>query len=219
MHTPMDVRRARKISFPRDRRSKWITGLVLAGTLAASGAANAAGDVVISQLYGGGGNSGATFTNDFIELHNNTSAAVTLDGWSVQYSSATGTGNFQATPLTGTLQPGGYYLVQESKGMGGSQALPTPDASGGLALSATAGKVILTKSPTALACNGGSNPCSAAQQALIVDLVGFGGADFSETAPTPALTNTSAALRAGGGCTDKDNNSADFTVGAPNPHN
>ncbi len=27
-------------------------------------------DVVISQVYGGGGNSGATYKNDFIELFN-----------------------------------------------------------------------------------------------------------------------------------------------------
>ena len=27
-------------------------------------------DIVISQVYGGGGNSGATLTNDFIELFN-----------------------------------------------------------------------------------------------------------------------------------------------------
>jgi len=219
MHIGMAACLAREISFPGGAKSRWITKLVLAGTLAASGAANAAGDVVISQVYGGGGNSGAPFTNDFIELHNNTSTPVALDGWSVQYASATGTGNFQATPLSGTIGPGGYYLVQESKGAGGAQALPPPDASANIAIAATSGKVILARSSTALACNGGSAPCSPAQLALIIDLVGFGGADFFEAAATPALTNTTAAIRAGGGCTDTDNNGADFTVDAPNPRN
>ena len=76
-------------------------------------------DVVISQVYGGGGNSGATYKNDFIELFNKGSVPVSLSGWSVQYSSATGT-TWQVTPLTGTLQPGQYYLVQEAIGAGGT---------------------------------------------------------------------------------------------------
>ena len=42
--------------------------------------------VVISQVYGGGGNAGATFKNDFIELFNPTGGTVDLTGWSVQYS-------------------------------------------------------------------------------------------------------------------------------------
>ncbi len=44
--------------------------------------------VVISQVYGGGGNSGATFKNDFIELFNRGSAPVDVAGWSVQYASS-----------------------------------------------------------------------------------------------------------------------------------
>ena len=48
--------------------------------------------VVISQVYGGGGNAGASFTHDFIELFNRGTTPVVLDGMSVQYASATGTG-------------------------------------------------------------------------------------------------------------------------------
>src|SRR6476661_2917198 len=71
-----------------------------------------AATVVISQVYGGGGNAGATYRNDFIELYNATTSPVSLNGWSVQYASATGT-SWQVTPLTNvTLQPGQYYLVQ-----------------------------------------------------------------------------------------------------------
>src|SRR6266850_126259 len=47
--------------------------------------------IVISQVYGGGGNSGAVFKNDFIEIFNRGSAAVDITGWSVQQASATGT--------------------------------------------------------------------------------------------------------------------------------
>ncbi len=177
--------------------------------------------VVISQVYGGGGNSGATYKNDFIELLNTGTEPVSLNGWSVQYASATGTGLFgSATPLSGTLQPGAYYLVQEAAGSGGTVSLPTPDATGSVSMSGTAGKVVLVQTTAGLGCNGGSTPCTAEQLALIVDLVGYGGANFYEgTGPTPVLTNATAALRKGAGCEDTNDNAADFETGSPAPRN
>ncbi len=179
-------------------------------------------NIVISQVYGGGGNSNAPFTNDFIELFNRGTVPVSVTGWSVQYTSATGTGNFSAntTNLSGSIEPGKYYLVQEGGGTVGSP-LPIADATGTINMSSTAGKVVLVNSTTGLACNGGSTACSAAQSALIVDLVGFGTANFFEgTAAAPAPSNTTADLRAGGGCTDTDQNSTDFAnPSAPNPRN
>ena len=84
--------------------------------LSLSGTAVAATEtsVVISQVYGGGGNSGATYKNDFIELFNQTASPVSVAGWSVQYASSTGT-SWQVTTLpTLTLQPGQYLLLQEA---------------------------------------------------------------------------------------------------------
>ncbi len=124
---------------------------VAALALTASPALAASPDIVISQVYGGGGNSGATFTNDFIELYNRGSAPVDLAGWSVQYASAAGT-SWQVTALSGTLAAGAHYLVQEGAGAGGTTALPTPDASGSIALSAASGKVALSTAATALSC-------------------------------------------------------------------
>src|SRR5437588_6675285 len=95
---------------------------------AREGAAVSTG-VVISQVYGGGGNSGATLKNDFIELFNRGATAVNVTGWSVQYAPATGTTTWSTTNLVGvTIQPGQYYLVQEAAGTGGTTNLPTPDA-------------------------------------------------------------------------------------------
>src|SRR5512142_2920061 len=68
-------------------------------------------DLVISQAYGGGGNNGATYKNDFIEIFNRGAAPVDLSTYSVQYASTTGS-SWQVTKLTGTIQPGQYYLVQ-----------------------------------------------------------------------------------------------------------
>ncbi|HSF80329.1 MAG TPA: ExeM/NucH family extracellular endonuclease [Anaerolineales bacterium] len=184
-------------------------------------------DIVISQVYGGGGNSGATYTHDFIELFNRGTSPVSLAGWSVQYASATGTGNFgansgQLTELPGiSLAPGQYLLIQEAPGSGGTTPLPTPDVedTSPIAMGATGGKVALVMSATGLGCNGGSTPCSAAQLALIKDLVGYDGANFFEGSPAPTLSNTTAALRLSNGCTESDNNALDFAAGAPNPRN
>src|SRR6188508_1818530 len=193
----------------------------LVGALGASRPLAVSPNVVVSQVYGGGGNSGATYTHDFVELFNLGSTSTDLTGWSVQYASATGTGNFAATALPAvTLAPGQHLLVQEAQGTGGTTPLPTPDAAGTIAMSATGGKVIVASTATALACNGGSTPCSAAQLAQIVDLVGYGTANFFEgTAAAPAPSNTTAVLRAAQGCTDTDDNAANFSTGTPTPRN
>jgi DNA/RNA endonuclease G (NUC1) len=166
--------------------------------------------IVISQIYGGGGNSGATFTNDFIELFNPGSQAVSVAGWSVQYASSVGT-TWQVTNLAGSIPAGGYYLVQESQGAGGTTPLPTPNASGTIAMAAGAGKVSLVASTTALT---GACPTG------FVDQVSFGTAasdcGFKTTA---TLTNTTAALRGDQGCAFTGDLSVDFTTGAPNPRN
>jgi predicted extracellular nuclease len=185
-------------------------------------------NIVISQVYGGGGNSGATYTHDFIELFNLGATPVSLNGWSVQYTSATGTGNFgansgQLTELPDiSLAPGQYLLIQEGQGSGGTTPLPAPDVidSSPIAMSATGGKVALVNSTTPLGCNGGSSPCSPAALATIVDLVGYGSANFFEgSGATPAPSNTTAVLRGGNGCIDTDQNATDFSVAAPLPRN
>jgi predicted extracellular nuclease len=175
------------------------------------GAGAVPGPLAISQVYGGGGNVGATLTNDFIELFNRGTTSMSLVGWSVQYAAATGS-SWQVTPLSGTLAPGQYYLVQEAQGAGGTTPLPTPDATGAIAMSATAGKVALVSSTTALT---GTCPSG------VVDLVGYGATAncFEGAGPAPGLSNTTAALRAGGGCTDTDGNSSDYAAEAPTPRN
>lgn len=124
------------------RRLRLIVAAAVLVALAGAGNALGAGGVVISQVYGGGGNSGATLKHDFVELYNRTAAPVDVTGWSVQYASSTGT-TWQRTSLTGTIAPGGHYLIQQAQGAGGTAALPTPDATGTIAMSATAGKVVL----------------------------------------------------------------------------
>ncbi|HEX2191115.1 MAG TPA: lamin tail domain-containing protein [Longimicrobiaceae bacterium] len=165
--------------------------------------------VVISQIYGGGGNSGATLTNDFIELFNPGTEPVSLAGWSVQYASAAGS-TWQVTSLSGTIQPGGYYLVQESAGTGGTVSLPTPDATGTITMSASSGKVALSATATAL-----SGTCPAG----VIDQVNFGSSTNCGAGTTATLNNTTAALRNANGCSYTGSLAADFSTGAPSPRN
>jgi uncharacterized repeat protein (TIGR01451 family) len=167
--------------------------------------------IVISQIYGGGGNSGSTLRNDFVELFNRGNTPVTISGWSLQYASALGS-SWDRTLLSGVIQPGQYYLVQEAQGNGGTAALPASDASGGINLSAIEGKVALVANTSNLT---DSNPSGS----QVVDLVGYGSANGSQGSSAAALSNTTAAVRQSAGCTDTRNNLSDFRSGSPNPHN
>ena len=174
--------------------------------------------VVISQVYGGGGNASATFTNDFIEIFNRGTVAQDLTGWSVQYASATSaTPTWAKTDLTGiVLQPGQYYLVQEAAGATPSVALPTADVTGVLTMGAAAGKVVLANSTTLVTT---ANPTDA----QIVDIVAYGTTPttgFEGTGPTgTALTSATSAQRASAGCIDTNNNATDFIAALPVPRN
>ena len=171
-------------------------------TAVASASGSGAGSIVVAQLYAAGGNSGASYTNDYVELFNRGSSAVSITGWTLQYASATGT-VWASTALSGSVPAGGHYLVQLASSGANGSALPTADATGTSNLAMSGGKVQIV--------NAGSS---------VEDLVGWGSATLYEgTAAAPALTATTALMRAGSSCTDADDNSSDFTTGAPNPLN
>lgn len=143
----------------------------------------------------------------------------------MQYASATGTGSFganagQLVALPAIeLAPGQYFLLQLAGGSNG-EPLPTPDATGTINMAGASGKVALVDGTDGLGCNGGSTPCSDAQLARILDLVGYGSANFFEgTAAAPTLSNTTAGFRRADGCVDTNDNAADFVTGAPTPRN
>jgi hypothetical protein len=171
--------------------------------------------LVISQIYGAGGNSGAALRNDYIEIFNPTSAPVSLSGLSVQYASAAGTSWSNTTALPAkTLQPGQYFLVSEFSGGANGSALPVADATGTINMSGTAGKVALVNGTAAL-------PAAASPTSTnVIDWVAFGsGATPAEGgAPTATLSPTTAAFRTDA-CVDTNKNSADFTVMAVAPRN
>lgn len=177
--------------------------------------AEVADHVVISESYGGGGNSGAVYKNDFIELYNPTSSKVDISGWEVFYTSTTGTFStksdlYYKVPNDTKIEAGGYFLIQAAAGAGGTLDLPTPDAECNIAMGASGFKVKLE--------NAGS----------IVDFVGAGKANDSEgSLPAPAPSNSTSVQRKDNngkslGVTngwDTDNNGNDFYTGAPTPRN
>ncbi|MGW1616973.1 lamin tail domain-containing protein [Streptomyces sp. NPDC002285] len=167
-------------------------------------------DLVISEVYGGGGNSGALYKADFIDLYNRGNGYISLDGYSVQYAPA-GSSTWQTTALSGHIAPGGHYLVKEAIGTVGSD-LGVPDASGSINLNATAGKVAVVENSTALTCATG---CATA--AGVLDFVGYGTTASSfEGSPAPAPSNTTSINRNNSG-TDTENNASDFALAAPTP--
>ena len=173
--------------------------------------------VVISQIYTAGGNSGAVYNADYVELFNISATAQSLNGFALQYASAAGTtGSVIALPAGITLQPGQRYLIQGTAGTNGTALPSTADVTlSGLAMGAAAGKIYLTNNQTALA-----NVCT---DPSIVDFVGYGTTascfEGSKYAPVPSTTLADVRTVP---CTDTNDNSADFTavsVSTANPRN
>jgi hypothetical protein len=131
----------------------------------------------------------------------------------LQYSTANGT-SWQVLNLPNVvIAPGKYFLVQLAQGAGGTTNLPAPDATGTIDVDASAGKVVLVSSTTPL--SGSGCPFGLG----VVDFVGYGTADCANGTAATTLSATTAALRAGNGCTNTNSNSADFFTNAPLPRN
>jgi hypothetical protein len=206
---------------------------VFAAAVAACGlvASSANAQVVISQLYTGGGSgvAGTTYLRDYVELFNNSNTAVSLATYSVQYASATGVVSSQLA-LTGSLAAKSFYLIEVGQaGTVGGTSPVTPNQSSGtgvLSLSNTGGKVILANTTTNATFTTGSQTYGAggSLSANVVDFVGYGtGNAFEGTGTAPAPSNTTTSIirnSTGSGSTltflDTNNNSVDFTIGAPN---
>jgi LPXTG-motif cell wall-anchored protein len=174
--------------------------------------AEKANNVVISEVYGGGGNGGAKYKNDFIELYNPTDTDINIDGWKIEYASKTGSfvGTTNVTILAGVIKGNGYYLIQEAKGSNGTDELPNPDVTDGkIAMSGTDCKVRLIDNSS-----------------QVIDLVGIGTANESEGNSTAkGMSNTQSIQRkdnngSSDGETngwDTNNNENDFYAKEPTP--
>lgn len=113
--------------------------------------------IIISEIYGGGGSSSLALSNDYIILKNIGSETVSLQGATIQYAAENGNfTKYHALPDI-TLNPGQNYLIQEAVNVVGKTALPAPDfianetvdfdgeqnAPGGMDLSNVSGRIAL----------------------------------------------------------------------------
>ncbi len=171
--------------------------------------------IVISQFYTAGGETGATYRNDFVELFNRGDTTIDLAGWSLQFTDATGTVWQRLNLPSFSLVPGQHYLVQLGSGGGVGTLLPTPDVATGISMSSAGGKLALLSSADPLV----AGPCPVSSSAI--DFIGYGASAtcFEGLGPAPVPSAGTADRRSGDGCADTDNNAGDFTLGLPNPRN
>ena len=192
------------------------------GPVVQSAAPQVAGSssLVISQVYGNGGTPGATFNANYVELFNRSSSFVDLNHWSIRLASDTGSFNVGISFVSSNsipISPGQYVLIQMgSAGPNGSPVpadFPIPFSS--ITIAST-GKIVLI-APNS---NVSAAPCPLPNSG-IADFIGFGSAAncFEGSGPVPAVSNTLAAIRNSEGCIDTDNNSGDFSLATPTPHN
>jgi hypothetical protein len=220
----MIIRSGRSADFPSLCRNFALLAalLMLAGPGCSAVRAQSTGgtNIVISQVYTRGGEVGAIYQNDFIELYNRGNTAVDIYGWtlSVQAFDGTSTSNIQirfSTPRP-PIPVGGHFLLQFPGNGTNGQPL-SPDISvDSVSLGATGGEIMLLgkdQTPPS-GCPAAPDPTGA-----VIDYVGYGSATCAEGTATLAPSATTALLRKGGGCTDTDNNANDFVIGPPNPRN
>lgn len=177
--------------------------------------------IVINEVYGGGGGASATYINDFVELINLGTSTATLSNATLQYASATGTFNNYAVLPSITLAPGQKYLIEMVPNSANSSgaALPTADFQmvnnigfsngttyqGGFNMAAGSGKVALAN---------GAVQVVAATDSHVIDFVGYGTSanKFEGNGPAPTPDATSSVSRHG---VDTNNNATDFTKTTP----
>ncbi|MDR7255526.1 5'-nucleotidase, partial [Nocardioides sp. BE266] len=192
----------------------------LAVGFTAPASAAEANHLVISEAYGGGGNGGAPYRADFVEIFNPTDNPITMTNWSIQYRSSGSTSAPAAsgiTTLNGTVPAKGYFLVREATGAGTTLPdLPTADVTGTIAMSGTAFQVWLANTTTAQ--NPPAGNVLATPNAAIVDFLGVAAGSY-ETATASGTANATSASRTPTPGTESDNNGADFVIGAPTPKN
>jgi predicted extracellular nuclease len=190
--------------------------VVSGGALLAPASANTSGTgLVISEVYGAGGNSGALRNADYVELYNPTDGAISVADDYIHYRSASGGSGGTPFRLSGSVPAHGHYLIQMGAAGVNGTALPTPDAGpAGFSMAAAGGQVFLLSQSTPITTTGDMKGVAG-----VVDMVGADTATSFETAPTDDPASTTKSLNRSATGTDSDNNQADFSLLDPTPEN
>lgn len=189
-------------------------GFLVGVPSSASADVDAASALVINEVYPGGGNVGAVYNADYVELYNKGATSINLSTYSLQYSAAAGTNWSSKTTLTGSIAAGSYYLARVS----------SVNATNGIALPVTPNHTATNiniggNGNIALVSNSAQLTCAAAACASddsVVDLVAMGNAlafPGTAAAPNPAAESASRDNVS----TNTADNAADFTSATPTP--
>ena len=153
---------------------------------------------LINEVYGGGGNKNAAFTHDFVELYNPTPEPISLDGWVIEQRSEKG--NVGTTvELSGTIEPGGYFLVRGYSNGDNGRPLDEFDQDSAVNFAAS-GAIAVLLTPAG----------------EVADLVGWGSPATSTGQPAEKTSNTTSIQRREDGA-HTGNNAADFHAAEPTP--
>jgi hypothetical protein len=177
-----------------------VAALVLSALCAA-----AHGQVTISEVHFGS----TEYDTDYVELFNRGNTAVDVSGWSIKHACGT-CANWGVLELSGVIPAHSYYLIGVGLG-NGSRTLPQPQVSGFMGVAPEGGKLILSNNQTPMIAQ-----CPSLDST--VDMVLFGTINCESYPAAPAMNGTQSILRGNGGCTDTNNDTADFSLGLPTPH-
>ena len=172
------------------------------------------GNLRISQVYTRGGEAGATYNQDYVELFNPGTGDVDINGWTLTVKTAEGgiTNNISIVANQSFAIKPGMHVTFPFNGNGtNGQALPsTKFTSTNSFLGSTSGQIILLAPGQAI-------PSGCPVSGNYVDFVGYGSSQCSETSPVPVPASNKSMTRINGGCTDTNNNLNDFSAVDPNP--
>lgn len=158
----------------------------------------ASSSLVISEIQTGSATSAST---EFVELQNISESPIDINGWLLEYKSATSPNTPGAwvkhAGVSGTIAPGAYFLVATKSSIAGAGAVWTDG------MASTGGHVRLVDNHGA-----------------VIDAVGYGNANSAENTPAalPAAGKSISRALEAGLSVDTDNNLEDFEpASTPSP--
>jgi hypothetical protein len=178
---------------------------------------------VIAEIYGGGGSSSgspvALFTKDYVLLYNRSNSNQSLNGWSLQYASASGTFTVITTQeffftSDHTINSKSYFLILTGTlGTQGSSIANYDVTTVDLSIAATGGKIALANNQSAVTFSGLAAPYTFSSN--VIDFVGWGSATTYEGSSGSPATSKILAIRRKSNMIDTDQNGSDFESFTP----
>lgn len=189
-----------------------VLGTAVCVFTANSARAALANHVVVNEVHIDSQSGTGGSEDDWVELHNPTASLVSLDGWSLQKFSSSGSTLYNQA-LSGTIPAGSYFLVVRDGGSTMQSLKDMADLLASDSFSLAANNIVYL-------VNDSINITPSSPTPNIVDFVGFGSANYYEgAAAAPNVSEEKSISRVPNG-EDTDENSVDFKLqNIPSPEN